>query len=283
MEKNYQTQYRELRKLWRKDNQRERIAQVYQLKERLEQENTQEAKQVLVDIYTLLQYKKDAFRLFCELKESKDPQNRKKYLKMQQDATNWGNVYAIPNPDAEYCHKQQEGQQLPYFRYHPDPIRTGVFTVSEKSVKCDCCKKATKIFYDAPFYAEQDIDCLCPDCIATGKAAQKFDGEFQDAESVIGDRVDPEKVKELVYQTPSYSSWQQAYWRSHCGDYCAFIGYVDADALEAMGIMEEVLEDSHWDQEDKSFIQNLQNGGSTQGYLFRCLHCGKHLLWFDFD
>ncbi|MFR4770304.1 MAG: CbrC family protein, partial [Faecalibacterium prausnitzii] len=25
------------------------------------------------------------------------------------------------------------------------------------------------------------------------------------------------------------------------------------------------------------------NGGHLQCYLFQCLHCGKHLVWMDFD
>ncbi|HAL6202402.1 TPA: hypothetical protein H6T53_003843, partial [Escherichia coli] len=27
----------------------------------------------------------------------------------------------------------------------------------------------------------------------------------------------------------------------------------------------------------------LQKGGHCQGYLFRCLHCGKLRLWGDFS
>ncbi|EMQ4527206.1 CbrC family protein, partial [Shigella sonnei] len=27
----------------------------------------------------------------------------------------------------------------------------------------------------------------------------------------------------------------------------------------------------------------LQKGGDCQGYLFRCLHCGKLRLWGDFS
>ncbi|WP_279230033.1 CbrC family protein [Clostridium transplantifaecale] len=30
-------------------------------------------------------------------------------------------------------------------------------------------------------------------------------------------------------------------------------------------------------------LDALVNGSSVQGYLFQCLHCGKHPLWTDCD
>ena len=33
----------------------------------------------------------------------------------------------------------------------------------------------------------------------------------------------------------------------------------------------------------KEMIQESVNGGHLQCYLFQCLHCGKHLVWMDFD
>mgnify|MGYP001117673696 CR=1 FL=1 len=47
--------------------------------------------------------------------------------------------------------------------------------------------------------------------------------------------------------------------------------------------LEEVLDDSMWDEEEKEMIRESVNGGHLQCYLFQCLHCGKHLLWMDFD
>ena len=35
--------------------------------------------------------------------------------------------------------------------------------------------------------------------------------------------------------------------------------------------------------EKKEMIRESVNGGHLQCYLFRCLHCGKHLVWMDFD
>lgn len=65
-----------------------------------------------------------------------------------------------------------------------------------------------------------------------------------------------------------------------------FIGYVGYRELKQMGIVEEVLEDSVWNEwgdEPIKLLMDVVNGSSVQGYLFRCLHCGKHLLWVDCD
>ena len=62
-----------------------------------------------------------------------------------------------------------------------------------------------------------------------------------------------------------------------------FLGYVGARELRALGVLEEVLDDPMWDDEQKEMIRESVNGGHLQCYLFQCLHCGKHLLWMDFD
>ncbi len=167
------------------------------------------------------------------------------------------------------------------FKYHPDPIKTGAFE-TDKTVKCDCCGKKTSVYYTNPFYSVEEIEFLCPQCIESGAAADKFDGEFQDPMSV--DRVsDPAKLDELALRTPGYCGWQQEYWLAHCDDYCAFLGYYTWRQLEEMGIAKEIEETYRQDicmldfSDAKEYLQN------NEGYLFKCLHCGKHFIYFDFD
>jgi uncharacterized protein CbrC (UPF0167 family) len=117
----------------------------------------------------------------------------------------------------------------------------------------------------------------------TAQGVCATDGSFQDDFSVDDGVDDPEKLDELIHRTPGYSGWQQEYWRAHCGDYCAFLGYVGARELRALGVLEEVLDDPMWDDEQKGMIRESVNGGHLQCYLFQCLHCGKHLVWMDFD
>ncbi len=173
---------------------------------------------------------------------------------------------------------------IPHFRYHPDPLGTGAFTKGDPQT-CDCCGRQTDIWYNSPFYSSEDVECLCPGCIADGKAAEKFDGEFQDSASA--DKVsDPAKLEELTTRTPGYCGWQQEYWLAHCDDYCAFTGYVGMEELEEMGLsdkLEEIYRKdvAMFDIEDVR--ENMQNEGSMQGYLFRCLHCGKYFLYVDCD
>lgn len=73
---------------------------------------------------------------------------------------------------------------------------------------------------------------------------------------------------------------------AHCGDYCAFVGYVGMEEPEKMGLADEP-EDIY--RKDSAFFdldtirEGLYNGGSLQGYLFRCLVCGKYQLYADCD
>lgn len=170
---------------------------------------------------------------------------------------------------------------FPAFKYHPDPFKTEIFRKLGEPAVCPCCGKETSVVYEGPFYSVEDVSGLCPDCIAGGAAAEKFDGAFQDPESVdeIGD---PGKLEELTCRTPGYCGWQQEYWRAHCGDFCAFLGYVGYEDLKGLGIVGEILADPCLDGWIRENLEDLGNG-SLQGYLFRCLHCGKHLLHVDCD
>lgn len=169
------------------------------------------------------------------------------------------------------------------FKYHPNPIETGAF-IRGDSKECNCCGKSTDIWYVSPFYTVADgINCICPECISNGLAAERFAGEFQDSSSV--DKVsDNKRLDELIHRTPGYSGWQQEYWIAHCDDYCAFLGYVGWDDLIRLGIDKNV-EASYcnqingWDIE--YLKQHMKKDGNLQGYLFKCLHCNQYRLHVD--
>ena len=173
--------------------------------------------------------------------------------------------------------------ELPTFKYHPEPIKTRAFK-TDKTVICDCCDSKIDVYYDGPFYSAEEVEFLCPNCIKSGKANEKFDGDFQDCASC--DKVnDKEKLLELCYRTPGYTGWQQEYWLAHCDDYCAFIGYVGWDEIMQMGIETEIEDDLSANSEYPipTVKQYLKIDGGMQGYLFRCLVCGKHRLHIDSD
>ena len=173
-----------------------------------------------------------------------------------------------------------------HFKYHPDPMKTGAFETGQ-TVVCECCGKKTDVFYQGPFYSEDEVDYLCPDCIASGKAAEKFDGCFV-AEEEYDDVDDEEKLDELLHRTPGYSAWQDECWLTHCNDFCAFVGYVGWEDIRKMGIEKEIEEDLLESGEaDEDFLEviksNMEAHGSLNGYLFQCLHCGKYRLRTDCD
>ena len=284
----YLKQYIELQKQFRETKGNpDSVRALYTFKEKLELSEDKQAKEVLVDVYDLLDFKKDAYELLCQIGNRSNKKTLKRLGTLKEYAENWGNHYALPRPKTpEEKQKEKERQAqlgLPTFRYHPNPLETGAFEESADGVACDCCGKTTHIFYTGPFYAVEDIECLCPECISSGEAARKYDGSFQDDCSVDDGVEDSARLDELIHRTPGYCGWQQEYWRAHCGDYCAYLGRVGARELRALGVLEEVLDDPMWNDEHKEMIQESVNGGHLQCYLFQCLHCGKHLVWMDFD
>ncbi|MEJ2148732.1 MAG: CbrC family protein [Chloroflexota bacterium] len=53
--------------------------------------------------------------------------------------------------------------ELPYFRYHPYPLRTG--SVKRSGNTCVVCGQARGYIYSGPVYARKEyIDCICPWC-----------------------------------------------------------------------------------------------------------------------
>lgn len=269
------------------DGNKESVLGLYELKDALEKINSKDAKEILVNIYDLLNYKKDAYDLLMSISDLSNVKVKKRLGKMKIYAENWKNEFAIPKPKTkEDIEKEQEKLTelgIPTFKYHPNPLATKAFEESKEGLVCDCCGEVTHIYYQTPFYSIDDVECLCPTCIANGNAATKFNGSFQDDLSIEEGVNDLDKIDELIHRTPGYCGWQQEYWRVHCGDFCAYLGYVGASELKALGIMEEVLDDLIWDDEQKQMIKESVNGGHLQCYLFKCLHCGKHLVWMDYD
>lgn len=47
-----------------------------------------------------------------------------------------------------------------------------------KRTRCDCCEQQTSVYYSGPFYCVDEVEHLCPWCIADGSAAEKFAGSF---------------------------------------------------------------------------------------------------------
>lgn len=174
----------------------------------------------------------------------------------------------------------EEKSALPTFRYHPN-LYHGEDVVYGQGV-CQCCGRTVDT-YVRNLYCEEEVECICLDCVKSGKAVEKFGGEFvQDVEKIVSD---PERTEELLHRTPGYHSWQGEYWLTCCDDYCAYLGRVGRDELDAMGITQEVCAE-YESREDclSGHVRDLlMKDGPVTGYLFQCLHCGQYHLWVDVE
>lgn len=183
----------------------------------------------------------------------------------------------------EIFEKKIVGSNVPDFKYHPDPLKTGI--ILKEETLCPVCNQNKDYVYVGPFFCEDEVEGICPWCIKNGEAAKKFNGEFQDTSSC--EYVEKEEyLDELIHKTPGYRGWQQEKWLSHCDDFCAFLGCVGWKEIE--NIKDELSEDIEKLKKDmnlsqEEFEKSLVIGGSHQGYLFKCIHCGKYRLNTDLN
>ena len=95
----YQKTYIELKKQFVATNEGpDSVRALYTFKEELEQSEDQQAKEVLVDMYDLLDFKKDAYELLCQIGNRSDKKTLKRLGILKDYAENWGNHYALPSP-----------------------------------------------------------------------------------------------------------------------------------------------------------------------------------------
>jgi uncharacterized protein len=179
--------------------------------------------------------------------------------------------------------KKSDPEALPVFRYNPDALALGI--IKKQQTNCPSCGKIRAYVYDGPFYTTQNIEGLCPWCIKDGSAAKKYHGEFQDSAS-CEEVKNGAALEELLHHTPGYSGWQQEIWLSHCGDFCAFKGFVDWAQIkdfenELSADLDSFCKDYSMSRQE--FKQALTDNAGFQAYLFQCLKCKKHRLTADCD
>jgi len=167
----------------------------------------------------------------------------------------------------------------PIFKYNPNAYKLGI--IKKETATCPVCNQQREYVYDGPFYSEEEAENICPWCISDGSAAKKYDGTFQD-EGSIEDVNNENAIDEVIHCTPGYTAWQQEAWSAHCDDLCAFIGYVGSkDIKPFIEELEDDIANSGYDEDQ--ILNDMRKDGSLVGYLFQCLHCGKHRLHVDQD
>lgn len=174
---------------------------------------------------------------------------------------------------------------LPKFRYHVDPVRSGVFV--RESADCSCCGNPREWIYVGPLYGVGGFAKVCPWCIADGSAANRIGAEFVDR-GMLSASAKPEASEELRCRTPSYFSASGHRWPVHCGDYCELV----ADPPCVSDILR-----NHEDLRDDIGLLGASLGISLEQVeahisdraspirfsLFRCVECGHHRLLGEYE
>ena len=176
-------------------------------------------------------------------------------------------------------------EDLPDFKYHLDPVRTGAVVPS--STPCACCARTRGYVYVAGVYAGENLDeRLCPWCIADGSAASRFGASFSDDWRLHKAGLSAEIIAEVTCRTPGYISWQSEAWLHHCDDVCVYHGDASeadvANASEATRLAwqrEYDLTDAEWDHLTADYVPR----GERAFYKFVCRHCSAVLLGWDCD
>ena len=94
----YLKEYIELQKQFRETKGNpDSVRALYTFKEKLDLSEDKQAKEVLVDVYDLLDFKKDAYELLCQIGNRSDKKTLKRLGTLKEYAENWGNHYAKPD------------------------------------------------------------------------------------------------------------------------------------------------------------------------------------------
>ena len=172
--------------------------------------------------------------------------------------------------------------ELPKFKFSPNAYELNVFEKVDGI--CSCCNENRNLKYTGSFYSKKEPDYICPWCIENGKVAEMFDGVFNDYDGIENYKnIDnKELLLEVSKRTPSYISWQQEVWLTHCNEPCKLISYADTKTIEPL--MDELIDDiENNDYETEMVKEYLSKDGSLVGYLFQCVNCGQHRLHIDCD
>lgn len=95
----YQKTYIELKKQFVATNEGpDSVRALYTFKEELEQSEDQQAKEVLVDVYDLLDFKKDAYELLCQIGNRSDKKTLKRLGTLKDYAETGAIIMLSPSP-----------------------------------------------------------------------------------------------------------------------------------------------------------------------------------------
>ncbi|MFL6073291.1 MAG: CbrC family protein [Mycobacteriales bacterium] len=170
---------------------------------------------------------------------------------------------------------------LPEFAYHPDPVATGAVEVA--AITCAVCGRRRGHAYTGPIFSEEEheqVDPLCPWCIADGRAHETWDCVFSDDRSfMVGDNVPvpPEVGEDVFTRTPGFRTHQSVIWLSHHDDACQYLGPVGADRYATLDAGARAAVEAA--AGDPAALRTGYPGPTA--YLFRCRDCGEYRAYTD--
>lgn len=174
---------------------------------------------------------------------------------------------------------------LPSFRYHPDPVITGAIVRNEEA-ECPCCERTNGWVYAYRPYALERVENLCPWCIASGAAAEKYDAVFVPS---APEGMSEARAEELMKRTPSFASFQEEQWQFADGDACQFLGVATADQLASLTDEEQEesgLDPSFFTEDYLNWLRNqpreeLRAHADPCVFAFSSLHSDTLKFWMD--
>ena len=170
--------------------------------------------------------------------------------------------------------------ELPPFRCHPDPLKTGSIVPSTSA--CSCCGMARGFAYKGPAYGRDDRCPICPWCIADGSAHARLGLHFTHPSTL--EELPRQVQEEVAFRTPGFMGWQEQRWQVCCGDAAAFMGFIGEKEIRALGQeVEEAVGRVHALSGAKldRYISLLHVDSNAFAVLFRCHHCGRYLAYED--
>jgi len=175
-------------------------------------------------------------------------------------------------------------QELPRFEYFPDPVGNGCIVA--RKADCICCGLPRNHMYVGPIYSVDEIEEICPWCIADGLAAEKLSADFNDALN-IPEGIPEDVVLTVCCRTPGYRSWQDNQWLFSATDALIFLGEVsgkqvldegDASKTEVcMNALKKTWPD--WTIEQ---LAEVTVGGQPAIYLFQDKETGVYAAYADY-
>lgn len=184
--------------------------------------------------------------------------------------------------------------ELPKFKYHPDPLKTGCIKESDET--CQVCEQKTGYIYNGTIYGggKNNIERICPWCIANGEAHEKFQVSFATPPIYSDDmelmdesfRVSCSKEahQELVHRTPGFPVFNEVDWLECCNDFCEYHGIATVGDFKKISDKEkERFKKTAWHPEEA--IELLQKGRDEEEHCyylkFVCIKCGEIMFSID--